>query len=158
MDIANALSANQTYTLTTTLLDEEGEMVTRAVQTSVLEPGGWKRVATPLHWPEAPPAAGSAVVLTPCTGGVSQRFTLADGAISATGTGGKKLCVSQVSPGRTSGYLQLTSCQPGDPGQLFSYGSSKLPRNIFAGKASSAMCLVRLTSTLSLATHFLIQI
>ena len=140
VDIANALSANQTYTLTTTLLDEEGEMVTRAVQTSVLEAGGWKRVSAPLHWPEAPPAPGSAVVLTPCTGGVSQRFTLADGAISANGTGGK-LCVSQVSPGRTSGYLQLTSCQPSDPGQMFIYGSSKLPRNIFAGNASSTMCL-----------------
>ena len=111
VDIANALSDNQTYTLTATLLDEDGEMVTRAVQKSVLPAGGWKRVATPLHWPETPPAPGSAVVLSPCTGGVSQRFSIADSRISTNGTGGTKLCVSQQTPGRKSGYLQLTNCQ-----------------------------------------------
>jgi hypothetical protein len=139
VDIANALLDNQTYTLTTTLLDEDGEMVTRATQKSVLEAGGWKRVAVPLHWPEAPPVAGSAVVLTPCTGGASQRFVLVDGTISANGTGGTKLCVSQVSPGRMSGSLQLMNCQAGDPNQMFTYGSEKLPRNILAGNAT--MCL-----------------
>ena len=40
VDIANALPANQTYTLTTTLFDAEGVMVTRAVQTSVIDGGG----------------------------------------------------------------------------------------------------------------------
>lgn len=104
-------------------------MVTRAAQTGVLGPGGWQRVQAPLHFPEKPPVAGSAVQLGVCTGGVSQRFIIAGGAISTTGEGGTKLCVSAPNV-KSSTLLKLAACKPGDMSQLFTYGSAKLPKNV----------------------------
>ena len=142
VDIANALRSNATYTLTTTLLDAAGEMVTRASQTSVLPGGGWHRVKAPLHFPELPPTTGSTVQLGICTGGPSQRFTFANGAISVTGLGGSTLCVTQSPPQRGSVFLTLQPCKPGAPTQAFTYGSQSLPRHIFAtGSTSTGQCM-----------------
>eukprot|EP01047_Picozoa_sp_COSAG01_P057611 COSAG01_NODE_6681_length_3546_cov_7.671308_2_plen_388_part_00 len=139
VDIANALHENATYTLTTTLLDAAGEMVTRGVQTSVLPAGGWQRVKAPLHFPELPPSQGSTMQLGLCTGGRSQQFKLTNGVITTAGLGGTTLCVTQSPPQRGSVFLTLEPCKPGDPTQGFAYGTPKFPRNIFA--ASSGKCM-----------------
>ena len=127
VDVANALTTNETTTLTTTLLDEDGEMVTEAQLQSVLPAGGWARLQAPLHFPEQPPAAGSVLQLGLCTGGRSQRFTLADSTISTVGADGAKLCVEQTGGATAAGDLTLQPCKPGLASQKFVHGSPKLP-------------------------------
>ena len=141
VDIASALPGNETYTLTTSLLDADGAMVTRASQTGVIASGGWQRVKAPLHFPELPPAAGSTMQLGVCTGGPSQRFSFANHTIRTTTTAGlavgssSALCVTQSPPQRGSIYLTLQPCKSaGEASQAFTYGSAKLPRNIFASE------------------------
>ena len=112
-------------------------MVTRVSTMGTLVAGGWQRVATPLHWPAVPPAAGDVVQLAQCSGGVNQQFEL-DGAaktVVARGAGGEALCLDSCCAKTSAGApLVLKKCTPGAKTQSFAFGAAgRLAGHLVAG-------------------------